>query len=481
MKIVLVYGKFDILHPGHVRLLNFAKECGDYLIVAVYSDQILGNKCQIPETHRLELIQSLESVDESFITDLSPSSIITDVKPDIVVKGKEFENLFNEERDVLESLGGRLVFGSGDSEFAAYYMRNKNKLEIGQTFDFLEVKNFAERHSITQKSISDIFKSFKNKKVCVVGEIIVDEYVQGTAIGMSQEDPTIVMTPNKTDTYLGGAAITAGHIKALGAAEVSLYSVLGQDSQADYVKKKIGQYGVKDYFFSDSSRPTPLKTRYRASSKTLLRVNQVRQHKISKEIQDDIYKYIERDINSFDLFVFSDFNYGLLPQELVERIINLCQKNKVMVVADSQTSSQLGDISRYKSMDLITPTEKEVRVALNNIDDGLVVLAQKLVEKSQPTNLVLTLAEQGVFIHKPSSDFKNWQNDRLPAINKNPLDPAGAGDCFLAASSLVLCSGGDLWLASFVASFAAACQVGIIGNNPLDQSTVENLINEAFK
>lgn len=481
MKTVLVYGKFDILHPGHVRLLNFAKECGDYLIVAVYSDKMLGNKCKIQETHRLELIQSLESVDESFITDKLPSSIIIDVRPSIVVKGKEFENQFNEEKDVLESIGGQLLFGSGDSEFAAYYMRNINKLEIGQTFDFTEIKNYAERHDISQKTISEIFQKFKNKKVCVIGEIIVDEYVQGTAIGMSQEDPTIVITPHKTDTYLGGAAITAGHIKALGAAEVSLYSVLGQDTQAEYVKKTIAQYGVKDYFFSDSSRPTPLKTRYRASSKTLLRVNQVRQHKISKEIQDNIYKCIERDIDFFDLFIFSDFNYGLLPQELVDLIVNLCHKKKVMVVADSQTSSQIGDISRYKSMDLITPTEKEVRVALNNIDDGLVVLAQKLIDKSLPTNLVLTLAEHGIFIHKPSSDFKSWQNDRLPAINRNPLDPAGAGDCFLAASSLVLCSGGDLWLASLIASFASACQVGIIGNTPLEQSVVENLINEAFK
>lgn len=481
MKIVLVYGKFDILHPGHVRLLNFAKECGDYLIVALFSDQMLGNKCQIQETHRLELIQSLESVDESFITGQLPSSIIMDIKPDIVVKGKEFENQINEEKVVLESLGGRLVFGSGDSEFAAYNIRNKNILEIGQTFDFIEVEQFAKRHNITKKTISDIFKKFSNKNVCVIGEIIVDEYIQGTAIGMSQEDPTIVMTPNKTDTYLGGAAITAGHVKALGAAEVSLYSVLGQDTQADYVKKKINQYGVKNFFFSDSSRPTPLKTRYRASSKTLLRVNQVRQHKISKEIQNDIYKCIERDVDSFDLLIFSDFNYGLLPQELVDRIVSLCQKNKVMIVADSQTSSQVGDISRYKSMNLITPTEKEVRVALNNVDDGLVVLAQKLVDKCKPVNLVLTLADQGIFIHKSSSDFKNWQNDRLPAINKNPLDPAGAGDCFLAASSLVLCSGGDLWLASFIASFASACQVGIIGNNPLEQSTVENLINEAFK
>ncbi|TMO90608.1 ADP-heptose synthase, partial [Pseudoalteromonas sp. S3178] len=77
-------------------------------------------------------------------------------------------------------------------------------------------------HNISASSLSKVFKTMRTARVLVIGEIIVDEYVQGTAVGLSQEDPTIVITPNRKDTFLGGAAITAGHIKALGAEHVVL-------------------------------------------------------------------------------------------------------------------------------------------------------------------------------------------------------------------------------------------------------------------
>ncbi|CCQ09754.1 ADP-heptose synthase [Pseudoalteromonas luteoviolacea B = ATCC 29581] len=480
MKRVLVYGKFDILHPGHVRLLNFAKECGDFLTVAIYSDEMTNGKCQINEKHRLELIQSLEAVDEAFITNQSPNSIILETKPHIVVKGKEFENRINEEKELLESFGGKLVFGSGNIEFSAYSYRNKNKFDLGQTFDFTEVKKYALRHNITQNSVSDIFANFHEKKVCVVGEVIVDEYVQGSAIGMSQEDPTIVMTPTATDVFLGGAAITAGHIKALGANCVNFVTVIGVDQSALFVSNNIKNYKLKEHLFTDISRPTPTKTRFRANGKTLLRVNKCRQNKISQEIQSQILNRLKDIIPQTDVLVFSDFNYGVLPQALVESISNLCKEFNVLLVADSQTSSQVGDISRYKGMNLITPTEKEVRVALGNYDDGLPILANKLYEKSKPENLVITLGEDGIFIHIPNQNG-TWENDILPAINRKAIDPAGAGDCFLAASSLAIASGADAWTAFYVGSIAAACQVDNLGNTPLELSVLEKAIEDSFK
>ncbi len=480
-KTVFVQGNFDILHAGHIRLLKFAKECGDRLIVAVNKDDVMEIDSLINEEERLDLIRSIEYVDHAFLTQLSPPENIKQLKPSVVVKGREFEDRENLELVELQKYGGILIFGSGEFESNSAQLFKARPLNNGSSFDFRDSKRYANRHKITLDSVSQTFKSFSALKIAVIGEVIVDEYVQGSAVGLSQEDPTIVMVPNRVDKYLGGAAITAGHVKSLGASKVDLFSVLGDDDQVNYVKSKIADYKVNAYFYLDSSRPTPLKTRFRAGSKTLLRVNQVRQHKISKEFQDKLYADLCNEINNYDLLIFSDFNYGLLPQDLVDRITQLCIQRNIMIVADSQTSSQVGDISRFNTVDLMSPTEKEVRVALNNIDDGLVILAQKLTEKSRPKNLVVTLAEEGIFIHKPNADFSSWQNDRLSAININAVDPAGAGDCFLATSSMVLCSGGDIWLASFIASFASACQVGIIGNNPLEQATVENLISEAFK
>ncbi|MFK3863430.1 PfkB family carbohydrate kinase [Pseudoalteromonas rhizosphaerae] len=478
-KTVLVIGNFDILHPGHIRLLKFAKECGDYLIVAVNNDSNMLIKSRVSELHRLEMVQSLECVDEAFLTELCSNSLIANYQPYAVVKGKEFEEKENPEYKALKTYGGKLIFGSGEFESNSEQYITRT-ISHGHNFDYKKCQSYATRHQFDYQSINTVFSQFRKNRVAVIGEIIVDEYIQGTAVGLSQEDPTIVMTPDRTDTFLGGAAITAGHIKGLGAKNVKLFSVLGKDDKAEYVKSHIKKYNIETVLLDDSSRPTPLKSRYRAGNKTLLRVNQVRQHKISKEIQTDLYHQLQSNIQNFDLLVFSDFNYGLLPQTLVEKIILLCKKNNVRIVADSQTSSQVGDIARYKDMMLVTPTEKEVRVALNNIDDGLPILAQKLCEKANPTFLVITLAGEGVFIHLPDQNGQ-WENDMLPAINSNAVDPAGAGDCFLAASSLALCSGATPWQAFYIASIAAACQVDTLGNQPLSFNTLQQRVLESFK
>jgi rfaE bifunctional protein kinase chain/domain len=479
-KRVLVQGNFDVLHPGHIRLLKFARECGNNLTVAVNSDRVMKGINRVTEDHRLELVKSLECVDDAFLTDASPWDLVDRLKPDVVVKGREFEDMVNNELQYLKSYGGQLIFGSGEFETNAENFIKKNE-NLNRCFHYEEAREYSVRHDITWNRAFSCVECFKDVNALVIGEVIVDEYVQGTAVGLSQEDPTVVLCPNKTDTFLGGAAITAGHVKALGACNVSFMSVLGKDKPGEYATSRINEYGVDAHFYYDDSRPTPLKKRFRAGKKTLLRVNEVRHHKISRELQEEIIADIEPMLDDLQLLIFSDFNYGLLPTSLVERITTLCHERGVKVVADSQSSSQVGDISRYRNMDLITPTEREVRVALNNSDDGLVVLAQKLTERTGTKSLVVTLGEEGILIHQPDADLQSWENDRLPAINRNAVDPAGAGDCFLAASALAVASGASPWLAYYLGSLAAACQVSTLGNTPLSARRLLDVLEESLQ
>ncbi len=474
-RIVLVLGNFDLLHPGHIRLLKFAKECGDKLIVGINN----GNRAAPDYEHRLDMIRSIDCVDFAFINTKSSVDVVSLIKPWAVVKGAEYEQEYNPELEVLDEYGGKLIFGSGDFSTVSSSIF-KPSLYDEATLNLSELKLYAQRHAINLSDTQDFLNKVKNLNVVVLGEAIVDEYIQGAAVGMSQEDPTIVMTPTESSLFLGGAAITAGHLRSLGAGNVSFISVVGEDSIAEFVGAKCKEYQLSATLHIDYSRPSPLKTRYRVDNKTLLRVNRLRQHKISKELQQAIYQNVEQVIGKTDLLVFSDFNYGLLPQSLVDRICSLCSEHNVMMVADSQTSSQVGDISRFKQMTLVTPTEKEVRVALNNNDDGLVVLADKLYQASSAENIVVTLGNDGIFIHLPKPDVGLWENDRIPALNKNAIDPAGGGDCFLAAAALMMAAGADVWPAYYVASIAAACQVGRVGNTPLEQEDLAQLIESSF-
>ena len=116
---VFVSGIFNILHPGHVRLLRFASELGDRLVVGVLPDRLAGDVVTVGESSRLEAIQSLRMVDDSFIIEDSVTDTIRRLRPDVVVKGREHVTQENEEVAVLSTYGGRLVFSSGDSFFSS--------------------------------------------------------------------------------------------------------------------------------------------------------------------------------------------------------------------------------------------------------------------------------------------------------------------------------------------------------------------------
>ena len=143
------------------------------------------------------------------------------------------------------------------------------------------------------------------------------------------------------------------------------------------------------------------------------------------------------------------------------------------MVADSQSSSQVGDVSRFHDMLLLTPTEREARLALHDSNSGLVILAQALCDRSRAKNVILTLGPEGVLVHAGVDDAGGWHTDRLPAFNPAPKDTAGAGDSFLTCASMALLVGADIWQSAYLGSLAAACQVGRVGNLPLSVEEIE--------
>lgn len=473
-RLVLVTGDFNILHPGHIRLLRFAKECGDHLVVALNSDSSIKSGTYNNEKHREDVVSSLSFVDYCFVSGIEIHELISSLRPDIVVKGKEFETKINIEERALSVFGGRLVFSSGYTfqKSSSVFVDRENNSDM----NIKKLQSYMQRHQIDTEQIEFILGKITNLKILVIGDCIVDEYLQCNAVGMSQEDPTIVVTPDERKLFLGGAAITAGHAKSLGARAVSFYSILGTDSASDFVQKKVSDYQLESITFVDDTRPTTKKRRYRVGNKTLLRVNKFRDHDISLQLQDLLFDRVERDAEQAKLLILSDFNYGILPQNLVNKIIGMCKRKGILIAADSQTSSQIGDISRFSGVDLIMPTERELRVSLNNTRDGLVVLAEKLRQKIDCPNIVITLADEGALLHSGSGN--SWKNDKISAFAANAIDPSGAGDCMLSATAMSLACGADLALATLIGSVAAACQVSRVGNQPLQLSELSSAIEQ---
>ena len=471
-KVVLVTGNFNVLHPGHLRLLRFARGCGDRLLVGVNSDNIAGKGAYISENLRLEGVKSNLLVDEAFLIEEQITDLIARLRPSIVIKGKEHEYAFNAELNALEQYGGRLLFSSGETTFSSADLLLKELFQTKFKSINLPIK-YMQRHGIDIPRINDLIRNFASTKVCVIGDLIIDEYINCQPLGMSQEDPTIVVTPLGSAHFIGGAGIVAAHAVGMGA-QVQFVSVVGADVSGNLAKQMLTSEGVTAHLLLDENRPTTLKQRFRSKGKTLLRVSHLHQAAVSTQLQARLLEQIEDAIVGADVLLFSDFNYGCLPQPLVDKITIMAKSRNILLAADSQSSSQLGDIARFQGMDLLTPTEHEARLAMRNREDGLVVLAEKLRDQSCAKNVILKMGEEGILIH-PGIGIKDQMTDKIGALNTAPQDVAGAGDSLLITSALTLASGGNVWEAACLGSLSAAIQVGRIGNKPL---RIKELISE---
>ena len=465
-KIVLVTGNFNVLHPGHLRLFRFAKECGDRLIVAVKSDLLSGADAHVPEDLRLDGVKSYLLVDEAFLVTENIAQLIQKLRPDIVVKGKEYEGQDNEELAALKTYGGRLVFSSGETIFSSLDLIRREFQKFNEKTISLP-REYIKRHDIKLSNLAKFIKNYTNLRVGVIGDLIVDEYITCQPLGMSQEDPTIVVTPIDSTRFIGGAGIVAAHAAGLGAS-VNFFSISGDDEVGRYAANMLKDFGIITHLLCDKTRQTTLKQRYRSKGKSLLRVSHLHEGAISQELQDEMLSVIKKELPNLDVLVFSDFNYGCLPQSLVDKIIDFALQHKIFMAADSQSSSQIGDIARFRRMHLITPTEREARLSLKNREDGLVVLAEKLRVKTDAKNLFLKMGEEGLLIHPSPEDLESeWMTDRVSALNSSAKDVTGAGDSLLITGAMTLVLGANIWEAALLGSLAAAIQVGRVGNTPL--------------
>ena len=460
-RVVLVSGNFNIIHPGHLRLLNFARTCGDRLVVGLFGDGEPG--VALPFDLRREGLESLGAVNRVIpLTNADLQPLIAALQPYAVVKGKEHEASANLEREAVREYGGHLIFSAGDPRFSAADLLRREMLLPGEV-QVRHAPDFLVKHGSSLQRLNGLVGRFEGLRVLVLGDLIIDEYITCDPLGMSQEDPTIVVTPVGSSVFTGGAGIVAAHIAGLGATARFL-TITGDDDTATRSEAALADFSVDATLLRDSSRPTILKQRFRAAGKTLLRVSHLRAHDAGEEFVWALLRRVEALLPDTDLVIFSDFNYGCLPQPLVDGVVARCQAAGVPYVADSQASSQVGDVSRYRGAALISATEREVRLAVNDFKSGLQNVANRLLETTAAGALLVKLGAEGMLVLAPGPDFAT---DSLSAMNANPVDVAGAGDALLSAAGLALAAGGSTWESAYLGNVAAAVQVSRVGNVPL--------------
>jgi bifunctional ADP-heptose synthase (sugar kinase/adenylyltransferase) len=204
----------------------------------------------------------------------------------------------------------------------------------------------------------------------------------------------------------------------------------------------------------------------------LFRLNRFRQDGITKEIRKEIKRRFEESVGSFDAVIFADFSYGVFDVDDVNSLVSLARKQGAFVAADSQTSSQIGNLSRFKGSNLICPTEREARMEVRG-QDGLIVLSQKLLEQVEADYIFLKLGADGLLING-----EELRTDHIPALNDNPVDVSGAGDSLLAAATLSFASGANPYVSALLGNMSAALQISRLGNTPITGSTLKEIVGQ---
>lgn len=296
-----------------------------------------------------------------------------------------------------------------------------------------------------------LFDKFNDLKVAIVGDVMIDAYLMGKVNRISPEAPVPVVSLTKHEERLGGAANVALNLVALGAKPI-MCSCVGNDRDGKMLVDllKANQISDEGLVFSDN-RMTTVKTRVLGNSQHLIRIDSEQTNAISASEEEALINKIESLlVKGIDVLIFEDYNKGVLTANVIEKVIGLCHKYKVITTVDPKKENFFA----YKGVTLFKPNLKELvegtgleinfKKQPEVFQRAISILEAKLENKIS----FITLSENGVFI-------KNSQEQHhINAHIRNIADVSGAGDTVIAVASLCLAAEAPLKAIAAVANIA---------------------------
>lgn len=323
-----------------------------------------------------------------------------------------------------------------------------------------------------KSNLPGILKEFSSKKILIVGDVMVDEYLWGKVDRISPEAPVPVVSCSEREYRMGGAANVAINVKSLGAEPV-LCTCIGNDEIGETFKKLLVKREMSsEGIIVSTERKTSLKTRVIGNHQQLLRVDHEITSFLDKESEGKLLEGTAKILNeqSIDALIFQDYDKGVITPAIIEGIIHIANDKGIPILVDPKKRSFLN----FKFVTLFKPNFKElieglnVNVAKNDLV-GISEAIQVLHKRNRIKNVMVTLSEKGVFI-SDGSDYKI-----IPAEERDIADVSGAGDTVIAVTALATASGLDAFDAAELANLAGGLVCERIGVIPISS---EMLLDE---
>jgi rfaE bifunctional protein kinase chain/domain len=301
------------------------------------------------------------------------------------------------------------------------------------------------------------FSSNKKVKICVIGDMMLDHYVNGSCDRISPEAPVQVVDVTGETYSLGGAGNVLKNLQSFGC-ECSIISISGNDDTSQIVKSELEK--IKPAFYhqvKDNERRTTVKTRVVVNRHQLIRLDKEDKVYCNDVIADDIFKFLETKIRDIDVLILSDYCKGVLSTYLVKRIIGLCNNSIVITIVDSKDK----DLSKYSGVTVVKPNKKEAALAsgisITN-DATLEQACKKIADVTACKTVVVTLSEDGIAIYHDNKLIKK------PTRALSVFDVTGAGDTVIASLAFALANNLSISDACDFANSAAAIVVAKFGS-----------------
>ena len=325
----------------------------------------------------------------------------------------------------------------------------------------------------SERKLTDLFASFKKRRIAVVGDLMVDKYVWGSVLRISPEAPVPVVEVEKETERLGGAANVANNIRSLGGEPISM-GVRGNDANGLLLHKLIEEQSCPTMgIVVDASRPTTIKTRVIAHGQHVVRIDNEYKKNISPSVQEQLVSVLRDNISSIDGIILEDYNKGVIVTSLIHQIIKLARKYHKVITVDPK----FNNFFEYKNVSVFKPNKKEVEEAIGRrliAEDDIEDAGALLLKKLNAENILLTRGEKGMSLFE-----QNGTVSHIPTHAREVADVSGAGDTVIATLTMALASGISIRESSILANHAAAIVCGEVGIVPImPERLKESILSE---
>jgi rfaE bifunctional protein nucleotidyltransferase chain/domain len=472
-KIVHCHGVFDLLHIGHIKHLEAARQLGDALVVTLTPDRFVNkgpHRPAFPERLRAEALASLACVDFVGVNEW-PTAVetIQRIRPNFYVKGivresgkRDHTNAIQMEEEAVKAGGGELVLTDEETFSASTLINRFMDVFAPETKTFLE--QFRARH--TPEEIVGYLQAIRKLKVLIVGETIVDEYQFCSVMGKSGKEPVLAALHNRTEQYAGGVLAIANHVSNF-CNDVTLLSSIGEiNSCEDFILSKLNK-NITPHFVRVAGAPTIIKRRFLEEylAAKLFEVYVMRNETMPEAAETEFCRNLESMAASHDVVIVADYGHFLMTDRAVDLV---CKRSKFLAANTQANAGNKGfnTISKYPRADYVSIGEPEVRLDTRQASSDVRNLTENVARRIGTRNFIVTRGSRGCIIHDRDQGLSE-----VPAFAIRVVDRVGAGDAVLGITAPCVALGIPPQVLGFIANVVGAEACTIMGHRSFVEPT----------